>query len=155
MRLRPALTLLALLSFAAAQDQKDMPGMNMNDAASAHAMQAMQGHHMEMGPHMKMTALRPPQPGDAERAAQVVEAARKVAEHYRDYKVALADGFKIFLPNVPQPQYHFTNSRYGFAAAFHFDPARNPRRCSTKKTATDTGWSGSCTPPAKMPAKTI
>ena len=36
-------------------DMHDMAGMG---DGSAHAMEAMQGHHMDMGPHMKMTALR-------------------------------------------------------------------------------------------------
>jgi len=89
--------------------------------ASAHAMHSMEGH-MDMGPHMKMTALREVRQGDEERANQVAAAARKVAEHYEDYRVALADGFQIFLPNVPQKQYHFTNYGYGFEAAFHFNP---------------------------------
>jgi hypothetical protein len=117
-----AFAFLTVVPFATAQNASmdDMPGMS---EGSAPAMRSMESHHMEMGAHMKMTTLRQPQPGDAERAAEVVAAARKVAEHYRDYKVALADGFKIFLPNVPQPQYHFTNSRYGFEAAFRFDPA--------------------------------
>jgi hypothetical protein len=45
-------------------------------------------------------------------------------EKYRDYHVALNDGFKIFLPNIPQPEYHFTNYRNGFLEGFTFDPAR-------------------------------
>ena len=49
-------------------------------------------------------------------------AARKAAEKYTDYKVALADGYKIFLPNLPQKQYHFTNYRYAFEAAISFNP---------------------------------
>jgi hypothetical protein len=32
------------------------------------------------------------------------------------------EGHHIFLPNVPQKQYHFTNYRYGFEAAFSFNP---------------------------------
>jgi len=100
---------------------QEMPGMG---EGAATAMQSMEGHHMDMGPHMKMTALRDPKPGDAERAAQVVIAARKAAEKYTDYKTALADGYEIFMPNVPQKQYHFTNYRYAFEAAFHFDPDR-------------------------------
>jgi hypothetical protein len=100
-------------------DMHEMPGMG---DGSAHAMEAMQGRHMDMGPHMKMTALRDLKPGDEERAQQVVEAARRVAEKYKDYHLALADGFKIFLPNVPQKQYHFTNYWYGFEAAMHFNP---------------------------------
>jgi hypothetical protein len=101
-------------------DMHDMPGMS-NDG-SAHAMHSMESHHMDMGPHMKMTTLRDPQPGDAQKADQIVQAARKAAAKYTDYKVALADGYKIFLPNLPQKQYHFTNYWYGFEAGRHFNP---------------------------------
>jgi len=103
----------------------DMSGHDMssvNGEGNAHVMHSMEGRHMDMGPHMKMTALRELKPGDEERAQQVVEAARKVAGEYKDYKKALADGYKIFLPNLPQKQYHFTNYEYGFEAAFHFNP---------------------------------
>jgi hypothetical protein len=100
----------------------DMAGMN-NDG-SAHAMLSMADRKMDMGPHMKMTTLRDLKPGDQEKADQVVTAARKAAEKYADYKVALADGYKIFLPNVPQRQYHFTNYRYAFEAAIEFNPER-------------------------------
>jgi hypothetical protein len=89
--------------------------------ASAHAMHSMEGH-MDMGPHMKMTALRPPKPGDAARAQGVTEAARKASEKYLDYHVALSDGFKIFHPELPQKMYHFTNYGYAMEAAFHFTP---------------------------------
>ena len=100
----------------------DMSNMASDSDAGAHAMHSMEGRHMDMGPHMKMTALRQGKPGDEERADKVVEAARKVAEKYKDYHTALADGFKIFLPNLPQKQYHFTNYQYGFEAAFSFNP---------------------------------
>jgi hypothetical protein len=100
------------------QDIHDMPSM---DAGNAQAMHSMEGRHMDMGPHMKMTTLRAAQPGDREKADQVVQAARAAAEKYRDYKVALADGYKIFLPNVTQKQYHFTNYWYAFRARKHFD----------------------------------
>jgi hypothetical protein len=53
-----------------------------------------------------------------------VEQARTALEKYRDYKVALAEGFQIFLPNVPQPMYHFTNYQFAFNAAFEFDATR-------------------------------
>jgi hypothetical protein len=107
-------------SAANSPDAHDMPGMS-NDG-SANAMQAMESHHMDMGPHMKMTSLREPKPGDRQKAVQVVEAARTVAEKYTDYKVALADGFEIFMPNRPQKQYHFTNYAYAFEARQHFNP---------------------------------
>jgi len=98
----------------------DMKGMN-NDG-SAHAMLSMADRQMDMGPHMKMTTLRDLKPGDQAKADQVVAAARTAAEKYTDYKVALADGYKIFLPNIPQKQYHFTNYRYAFEAAIQFNP---------------------------------
>jgi len=102
---------------------QDMSGMNSSgDESGAHAMPSMEGHPMEMGPHMKMTALRTPQSGDEEKAEQVVEVARQVMDKYKDYHAALNDGFKIFLPNLPQKQYHFTNYRYAFEAAFRFNP---------------------------------
>ena len=100
----------------------DMSSMASDSDAGAHVMHSMEDRHMDMGPHMKMTALREPKPGDAARAEKVVEAARKVAQKYQDYHTALADGFKIFLPNLPQKQYHFTNYQYGFEAAFSFNP---------------------------------
>jgi hypothetical protein len=53
-----------------------------------------------------------------------VQAARAAAGHYADYRVALADGFKIFLPNVPQHQYHFTSYGNAWYARNHFDPSR-------------------------------
>jgi len=92
----------------------DMPGMD-------HAVAAMSGH-IDMGPHMKMTALRSPQPGDQQRADAVAAEARKVLAKYADYHVALNDGFRIFLPNVSQKQYHFTNYRYAFEARNRFNP---------------------------------
>jgi uncharacterized protein involved in copper resistance len=58
-------------------NMKDMPMDNENSdsEASAHVMHSMEGH-MDMGPHMKMTALRQPKAGDAARAQEVAEQAR-------------------------------------------------------------------------------
>ncbi len=105
---------------------KDMPTTADKDSdkdsdASMHAMHSMEGH-MDMGPHMKMTARRPAQPGDAARAQAIVEAARKVSQKYLDYHTALNDGFKIFHPELPQKMYHFTNYGYAMEAAFRFNP---------------------------------
>ncbi len=100
-----------------------MPDLKaMHNDGSAHAMLSMSDRNMDMGPHMKMTTLRDLKPGDREKADHVVAAARQAAEKYTDYKVALADGYRIFLPNLPQKQYHFTNYRYGFEAAIEFNP---------------------------------
>ena len=113
-----------------AHDMSNMKGMSMggdnnkdekDTDAGMHAMHSMEGH-MDMGPHMKMTALRPAKPGDAERAQQIVEAARKASTKYIDFHTALADGYKIFHPEIPQKMYHFTNYQYAFEAAFGFNP---------------------------------
>jgi hypothetical protein len=103
-----------------ASEMHDMPGMG-NDG-SAHAMHSMESRHIDRGPHMKMTTMRDLKPGDQTKSDQVVDAARKVAAKYGDYKIALADGYKIFLPKLPQKQYHFTNYWYGFEATTHFNP---------------------------------
>ena len=58
-------------------------------------------------PHMAMTKLRPPQPGDKVRADAIVAAAKKAAERYRDYRKAEADGYTIFMPEQHQNVYHF------------------------------------------------
>jgi hypothetical protein len=108
--------------------QASMPGMDMpgdkqaESDASAHVMSSMEGH-MDMGPHMKMTALRSSRPDDAARAQKVADEARKAAEKYMDYHVALAEGFQIFHPEIPQKMYHFTNYRWAFEARKTFDPA--------------------------------
>ncbi len=112
---------------SAQHDMSNMKGMAMDgdkDAereAGTHVMNSMEGH-MDMGPHMKMTALRKANAGNTERAQQVAESARKASEKYMDYHAALADGFKIFHPEIPQKMYHFTNYEYAFEAAFSFHP---------------------------------
>ncbi len=116
------------------KDMNDMPGMGGDGNASV--MHSMEGHHMDMGPHMKMTSLRATRPGDQEKADLVVQAARAAAEKYKDYKLALADGYKIFLPNLPQKQYHFTNYGYAFRARNHFD-ASHPTSLLYEKNGDD------------------
>jgi hypothetical protein len=122
-----------LVVFAAAQQTTtgiDQPTHNMDgmsgmpdaQAGASHAMHAMESHHMDAGPHMKMTMLRAPQPADQQRATEIVAQARQSVQKYQDYRAALADGYRIFLPNLKQPMYHFTNYRYAFEAAFHFNP---------------------------------
>ncbi len=111
-------------------DMPSMPSMQHEAAASPAAARAanndmsdMSGMHMDMNPHMFMTALRPANAADQVRAAQILDTLRPAIEKYKDYHVALADGFKIFLPNVPQEHYHFTNWRYAVEAQFAFNPA--------------------------------
>lgn len=112
---------VAMLLFAHDHKQQEQASSGDLDAAT----QSMSHqHHHEMGPHMHMSALRDPQPGDEQKAEKIVEQARPALEKYKDYNAALADGYKIFLPNVPQKMYHFTNWQYAVGAAFTFDPTK-------------------------------
>jgi hypothetical protein len=117
----------------------DMGGMKMDDDSSNHAqagaMQSMaHSHHMEMdAAHMRMTPVRPVAEGDRERAQQIVDTVAQAIQKYKDYRVALAEGYRIFAPNVPQPVYHFTNYWNGFLEGFTFDAAR-PTSLLYKKT---------------------
>ena len=54
----------------------------------------------------------------------MIEAAKAAMAPYQDYRNAIADGYQIFLPNVPQSQYHFTKYAYGLQARSHFDPLK-------------------------------
>src|SRR5947207_15698330 len=99
MREAPLVMLVFVASFSTAQGQSgNMAGMDMSHASgqtqgqdthdmsgmggdgSAMAMHSMEGRHMDMGPHMKMTAVRPIQPGDQAKAAQNGQASRTAAE---------------------------------------------------------------------------
>jgi hypothetical protein len=122
---------------AASMDHSKMPGMDMDDAkVTEHdAMQDMAGMHRGESAHMYMTSLRPANSADQQRANEIVDKLRASLEKYRDYHVALNEGFKIFLPGVPQKEYHFTKYTNGFLEAFTFDPAR-PTSLLYKKTST-------------------
>ena len=118
-------------------DHSSTPGMDMDDAKAneAHAVHDMTpGHRDAHSQHMHMTAMRPRTPEDAARAKEIVAQLRAGIAKYKDYHVALDDGYKIFLPNLPQPEYHFTNYVNGFLEAFKFDPAR-PTSLLYKKTS--------------------
>jgi hypothetical protein len=120
----------------------DMPGMKMgkdsDDQQTEHgAMNAMSHmhHHQMMGPHMYMTKLRTATPQDWAKADEIVKELRESIEKYKDYHVALQDGFRIFMPNLPQTEYHFTNYYNGYLESFSFDPTR-PTSLLYKKTGT-------------------
>ena len=123
--------------------QQDMPGMKMGQGSEEKDQQAEHGamdamshmHHHQMGPHMYMTKLRTATPQDWAKADEIAAELRESIEKYKDYHAALADGFRIFMPNIPQPEYHFTNYYNGFLESFSFDPTR-PTSLLYKKTNT-------------------
>ncbi len=119
----PAQTQPAPPTPPSADSMPSMPGMSAAPSGS------MGG----MADHMFMTQLRPLQPGDQQRADAIVAGAKQAIAPYQDYRRALADGYQIFLPNLPQPQYHFTLPANALAARTHFDPLR-PTSLLYKKT---------------------
>ena len=140
----PLLTLALLCSAgdtsrAANGAMPDMTGMSTGADSSSRAdagvTAAMSRAMPGMSLHMTMTPARPPAPGDSARAAQIVTTLRSAIAKYRDVNIAVADGYKPFLPNVPQDLYHFTKRGNGIKAAFAFDAA-HPTSLLYKKTAT-------------------
>ena len=117
--------LASLVTLAMAQEAPKGGGQ----AASASSMGGGMAH---MAGHMYMTTLRPLQPGDKEKASAIVVAAKGAMAPYADYHKALDDGFHIFLPNIPQPQYHFTKNENGREAFTHFDPLKPTSLLYTK-----------------------
>jgi len=96
------------------------------------------GGMAHMSGHMYMTTLRSAQAGDRQKAAAVLASAKIAMAPYQDYRKAVADGYEIFLPNIPQPQYHFTNYEHALAARVHFDPLKPTSLLYTK--AADGGY---------------
>ena len=84
--------------------------------------ESLAGPATDMDPHMSMTKLRPPRPGDQARADAIVAAAKKAAERYRDYRKAEADGYTIFMPEQHQNVYHFILVASSSDETDHFDP---------------------------------
>lgn len=116
-------------------DDHHMAGMDHdNKQNEVAAVASMTGGHRHNGIHMKMTAMRPLSPRDEQRAEHIVDSLRISLEKYKDYHAALADGYKPFLPKLPQKEYHFTNYWHGFLEAFTFDPGR-PTSLLYKKTS--------------------
>jgi hypothetical protein len=125
----------------AGEDMNEMQhdaGSHPDAAQSAH--EAMSGHHMDMNAHMFMTELRPENSADDAHAAAIVVTVRNAIEKYKDYRVALADGFQIFHPEAPQQHYHFTNYRYA-ARSRPRTPATKPAAAGFRRFLI--GWSTS------------
>jgi hypothetical protein len=83
--------------------------------------------------HMVMTPRRPLAPGDSARAAAVAAELRGAILRYRDTTAAVADGFRMFAPQIKnQKVYHFTRGANAVQEAFRFDPARPTSLLYTK-----------------------
>ena len=124
--------LLMGMTICAAGRALPAEGTPQSEPAPGGAAPMADGQMAHMSGHMYMTALRAAQPGDRQRADAVVAAAKLAMAPYQDYRKALADGYEIFLPDVPQPQYHFTKYAYALEARSHFDPLKPTSLLYTK-----------------------
>ena len=78
-----------------------------------------------MAKHMAYSSRRPLTVADSVRAAHVINELRQAIVKYQDVKVAEADGYKMFAPQMKnQPQYHFTKGWNAIRNQRGFDPAR-------------------------------
>lgn len=124
-----AATLLSLPACTRAQssDPRAAPGVPAaptEDGAMEHRAvnDAMSGDLVRTA-HMAMTPMRVPTHDDSVRADAILRQLEQGIAPYRDWRVAIGEGYKPFLPNVPQKIYHFTSTRRAIASAFRFDPA--------------------------------
>jgi hypothetical protein len=101
------------------------PFGNSCDQMMGMAGMNVMGESMEaMANHMCVTPMRPPQPGDEEKAKALVAEVRAAIEKYKDYKKAVADGYVQANPTVDQPQFHFNNDANAKLADSAFNPAK-------------------------------
>ncbi|HYS69541.1 MAG TPA: hypothetical protein VEM14_04820, partial [Gemmatimonadaceae bacterium] len=78
-----------------------------------------------MASHMAYSSPRRRTAGDSVRSAQIINELREAIAKYQDVKVAEADGYKMFAPEIKnQPQYHFTKGWNAIRNQWGFDPAR-------------------------------
>jgi hypothetical protein len=92
-------------------------------ARAAHRETPMVGDGTAL--HMETTPVRRPAPGDSDRAAAVAAELRRAIEKYRDTATAVADGYRMFAPQIKnQKVYHFTRGWSAVQEAFRFDPAK-------------------------------
>jgi hypothetical protein len=115
--------MIALATTIAAAQAHEHHHPAPDDDASASSVNAMSGPIVQTA-HLKLTAMRTPNAHDSARAAEVLHDMREGIEPYRDYRKALDDGYRIFLPNVPMKVYHFTNYRRAMAEGRAFDAKR-------------------------------
>lgn len=95
----------------------------LHDHQAGETISSMSSSHAHLGPHFRWTAKRPPNIKDQQKAKEIAQELRRVLARYRDYRRAIEDGFEPFLPDVPQPHYHFTSKWRGLKAAFRFNAA--------------------------------
>lgn len=75
--------------------------------------------------HLEVTPLRAPTVQDSIRASKIANELRSAIAKYRDVRVAEADGFKMFAPQIKnQSIYHFTKALWAIENQFRFNPEK-------------------------------
>jgi len=88
-----------------------------------HAMSGPMDENMMK--HMELTPARVPTHADSIRALNIASELKRAIAKYEDTTAAVADGYKMFAPNIKnQHVYHFTNNAHAIGAMFTFDPAK-------------------------------
>jgi hypothetical protein len=107
-----------------AQGESTGQGMDMDQHDQAEGVvDMMVPHQQHLGPHMRWTELRLPNAGDTQRADQIVQTLRQALAKYKDYRVAMDDGYVPLHPERTPKHYHFANKQRRFLAKIRFDPA--------------------------------
>lgn len=86
------------------------------------ATQVMSGSSNGASPHVYSTVMRSSASGDSQRAQEILDILRRSMGKYKDYKVAIADGFEPFMPKTEQRLYWFISSRNAYASQYEFNP---------------------------------
>lgn len=106
--------------------QGESPGQSADMDHHDHAegtVDMMVPHQKHFGPHMKWTVLRTANADDARRADQIVQTLRQALAKYKDYRVALNDGFAPLHPERKPKHYHFANKQHRLLSKIRFNPA--------------------------------
>lgn len=97
------------------------------------ANQLMSGSGLDSSAHVYTTVLKPGDPGDQHRAAEILDILRNLMAKYKDYHAAVADGYQPFMLKAEQPFYWFISNRNAYASAYVFNPG-HPTCLLYKKT---------------------
>ena len=116
----------ACLAQAGELAQGESPGQSEDMDHHDHAegtVGMMVPHQKHLGPHMKWTRLRTANADDARHADQIVQTLRQTLAKYKDYRVAMDDGYVPLHPDRKPKHYHFANKQRRFLAKVRFEPA--------------------------------
>jgi hypothetical protein len=120
-----ALTLACHGNQGASSEEQDMaaPEQHPDDHAAAAAERAMAGP-VTVDPHLRLTTLRAPAPGDSVRAVEILAVMRRDLARYRDIQVAQEDGFRQYIPSGGAPVQHYTKLQWAFQSRDGLNPSR-------------------------------